>query len=91
MDYYIEASMYLYIFTYPLSIIGSTLLYISLLLFGVKNKIPSVIALSPEKGRARAEKMNPEQALKLLKDKLELGMITEEEYQAQRANIISKL
>ena len=35
--------------------------------------------------------MNPEQALKLLKDKLDLGMITEEEYQAQRAEIISKL
>lgn len=91
MDYYIEDSMYLYVFTSPLSIIGSTLLYISLLLFGVKNKIPSIIALSPEKERARAEKMNPEQALKLLKDKLDLGMITEEEYQAQRAEIISKL
>jgi uncharacterized membrane protein len=91
MDYYIEESMYLYVFTSPLSIIGSTLLYISLLLFGVKNKIPSIIALSPEKERARAEKMNPEQALKLLKDKLDLGMITEEEYQAQRAEIISKL
>lgn len=91
MDYYIEDSMYLYVFTSPLNIIGSTLLYISLLLFGVKNKIPSIIALSPEKERARAEKMDPEQALKLLKDKLELDIITEEEYQAQRADIISRL
>ncbi len=91
MEYYIEKSMYLYVFTSPLDIIGSTLLYISLLLFGVKNKIPSIIALSPEKERARAEKMNPEQSLKLLKDKFDLGMITEEEYQAQRAEIISKL
>ena len=91
MHYYIENSMYLYAFTSHLSIIGSTLLYISLLLFGVKNKIPSIIVLSPEKERARAEKMNPEQALKLLKDKLDFGMITEEEYQAQRAEIISKL
>lgn len=91
MNFYIENSMYLYVFTSYFSIIGSTLLYISLLLFGVKNKIPSIIALSPEKERARAEKMNPEQALKLLKDKLDFGMITEEEYQAQRAEIISKL
>ena len=91
MNFYIENSMYLYVFTSYFSIIGSTLLYISLLLFGVKNKIPSIIALSPEKERARAEKMNPEQALKLLKDKLDLGMITEEEYQTQRAEIISKL
>lgn len=91
MNFYIENSMYLYVFTSYFSIIGSTLLYISLLLFGVKNKIPSIIALSPEKERARAEKMNPEQALKLLKDKLDFGMITEEEYQVQRAEIISKL
>ena len=35
--------------------------------------------------------MTPEQSLRLLNDKLELGMITEEEYQAQRADIISKL
>lgn len=93
IDYmeYMEYSMYFYVFTHSISIIGSTLLYVSLLLFGVKNKIPSIIALSSERERARTEKMNPEQALKLLKDKLDLGMITEEEYQAQRAEIISKL
>lgn len=91
MYYYIEESIYLYLFTSPMSIIGSITLYVALLLFALKNKIPSVLALSPEKERARAEKMNPEQALKLLKYKLDLGMITEEEYQAQRAEIISKL
>ena len=36
-------------------------------------------------------KMKPEQALKYLKERLDLGMITEEEYQAQRAEIIRKL
>lgn len=91
MEYYIRDSMYLYAFTTPLYSVGKILLYTSLLLFGLKNKIPSIISLSPEKERARAEKMNPEQALKLLKDKLDLDMITEEEYQAQRAEIISKL
>lgn len=91
MHYYIEDSSYLYLFTSPMSIIGSITLYVALLLFALKNKIPSVLALSPQKEKARAEKMNPEQALKLLKDKLDLDMITEEEYQAQRAEIISKL
>lgn len=91
IEYYIEDSMYFYVFTSPLSTIGSTLLYISLLLFSVKNRIPSIIVLSPEKEKSRVEKMDPEQALKLLKDKLELGMITEEEYQEQRADVISKL
>ncbi len=38
-----------------------------------------------------AEKLSPEQALRLLNDKLDFGMITEEEYQAQRNEIISKL
>lgn len=91
MYYHIEKSRYLYLFTSPMSIIGSITLIVALLLFALKNKIPSVLALSPEKEKARAEKMNPEQALKLLKDKLDLDMITEEEYQAQRADIISKL
>lgn len=88
---YIEFSRYLYLFIWPMSIVGQSSLYIALLLFGLKNKIPSVISLLPEREKARAEKMNPEQALKLLKDKLDLDMITEEEYQAQRTEIISKL
>ena len=91
MEYYVENSRYLYVFTSPMGIIGAISLYTALLLFGLKNKIPSVLSLSPEKEKARAEKMNPEQALKLLKDKLDLDMITEEEYQAQRAEIIGKL
>ena len=46
---------------------------------------------SPEEEKKNAKKMDPEQALIILKDKFELGMITEEEYQTQRAKIISKL
>lgn len=48
----IEYSRYLYLFTSPMRIVGSSLLYIALLLFGLKNKIPSVISLSPEKENA---------------------------------------
>ncbi len=87
----IEHSLYLYILTTPLHSIGRISLYITLLLFGLKSKIPAILSVSPEKGKAKADKMNPEQALKNLKDKLDLGIITEEKYQAQRAEIISKL
>lgn len=87
--YYIRNGMYLYLVTSPASIIASTTFYIALLLFGVKNRIPAILSVSPEKGNV--EKMSSEQALRLLKDKLDLGMINEEEYQVQRAEIISKL
>ena len=80
--------MYLYLFTKPMGIIGTAALYIALLLFGLNNRIPALVYLSPKK---KKEKMTPEQSLRLLKDKLDFGMITEEEYQAQRAEIISKL
>ena len=88
---YIEYEMYLYLFTNPMGIIGTAALYIALLLFGLNNRIPALVSLSPEKERQKTEKMTPEQSLRFLKDKLDLGMITEEEYQTQRAEIISKL
>ena len=91
MNWYIEQEMYLYLFTNSMSIIGTAALYIALLLFGLNNRIPALVSLSPEKERQKTEKMTPEQSLRFLKDKLDLGMITEEEYQAQRADIISKL
>ena len=70
-------------------ILGSISIYVALLLFGIKNKIPTILVGTYRK--KNDEKYSPEQSLKLLKDKLELGMITEEEYQTQRAEIISKL
>lgn len=90
-SYYIREGMFLYIFTVLASIIASSALYVALLIFGLKNRIPTILSVSPEEEKKNAEKMTPEQALKILKDKFELGMITEEEYQTQRAEIISKL
>ena len=77
------------IFESPISLIGDTLLYITLLLFATKNRIPKLISVSAKK--KNAESTNPEQALKVLKYKLDFGMITDEEYQAQRVESISKL
>ena len=71
----------------PCSILGQISFYLSLFLFAINNRIPTIMIASPE----REKKMSPEQSLQLLKDKLDFGMITEEEYQAQRAEIISKL
>jgi hypothetical protein len=81
----------LYLFTQPVGIIASVTFNIALLLFGLKNRIPAILAVSPEKEKKNAEKMTPEQSLRLLNDKLELGMITEEEYKAQRTEIINNL
>ncbi len=91
ISWYIEDEMYLYLFTSPIGYIGTIALYIALLLFGLNNRIPALVSVSPEQEKKRAEKMTPEQSLRFLKDKLDLGMITEEEYQTQRAEIISKL
>lgn len=79
---------WLYLFTTPMSIIGWTIFYVFLLLFAVKNKIPSVISSGK---KAEPVTGNPEQELKLLKTKLELEMITREEYEVLRSEIISKL
>lgn len=93
-SYYISSGsgMHLYSFTFDTSsIIASFALYVALLIFGLKNRIPTILSLSPEEEKKNAEKMTPEQALIILKGKFKLGMITEEEYQTQRAEIISKL
>ena len=83
-----EHHNYFLFFKLLVNIIGIIASHASLLLFALKNKIPS---LSPQREKVKLEKMGPEKALKYLKEKLELGTITEEEYQAQRAEIISKL
>lgn len=86
--WYIKYDLF-YFFNHFSYIIGTTTFYIALLLFGLKNRIPALLSTSPEK--KPSGKADPEQALRLLKDKLDFGMITEEEYQAQRAEIIRKL
>jgi uncharacterized membrane protein len=91
IGYYLRSECYICAVAYPCSILGTTFLYISLFLFAINNRIPTILTPSPEHEKKTAEKMSPEQSLRLLKDKLDFGMITEEEYQAQRAEIISKL
>ena len=77
----------LYIYQSLIGCIGSITL-VAMILFGLlpeksfDNSVSSVPNVSS---------LNADKALELLNDKLDLGIITEEEYQVQRAEIISKL
>ncbi len=63
--------------------------WITLFLFALTNRIPPVI--SGAKPQNSLGTMSPEQELRILKNKFDCGIITEEEYRAQRAEIIVKL
>lgn len=81
-SWYFEEGMLLYPFTNLMNILGILALYAAIALYGMANG---------RSAEPKAAEPTPEQALALLKEKLELGTLTEEEYQAQRAEIISKL
>ena len=86
---YIEKGYYIYLLSDFMWIIGYISLYTALLFFCVKYRIPTILSVSSKK--KSDENMSSEQALNNLKDELEDGLITEEEYQAHRMDIISKL
>ena len=86
MDFFLHYQLYLAIFLVICEIIGFILLYISILLFGLKNRPPA-----KEKERSKRKPLSPEKELRALNEKLELGIITQEEYQSQRAEIIRML
>jgi len=77
------------VFSLYMGALGCISMYTALLIFCLKNKTPAVLLFKEEK--AKTKSTNYEEELKHLRDKLEFGMITEEEYQVQRADIISKL
>lgn len=98
---YVESGRYLYLLTNPAGIVAEGALYLILLIFVLNNEIPSVMSYIDDIVNSvkshignisnKEKKITPEQELRALNDKLELGMITEEEYQSQRSEIISKL
>ena len=87
VNYYIEDERYLYLLVEPLRLVGFSCFYIAFLLFSIRNRIPLILANK----KKTTGTINPERELKVLKDKFELGMITEEEYNNERAYIVSKL
>lgn len=91
IGYYLSNELYITLITSLCGILGTISFCISLFLFAMNNRIPTLLTFSSEHENKNPEKMSPEQSLKLIKDKLDCGIISEEEYQAQRADIISKL
>lgn len=83
-EIFIDREMYLYVFTNSISTLGNIVFYISLMLFGLKYTVSKKIQPQPVN-------VSPEYSLTLLNEKLNCGLITEEEYKIQRAEIISKL
>lgn len=104
-EWYINWGYYFYIFTMIMSYAGEATLFVALLLYALKLKKPASVAAAPVQPNyapaynpavktqqpATPANEDPEQALKLLKEIFELGLITAEEYQEQRAEIINKL
>ena len=81
--YYIDDEIVLYLITGAMNIISYSLFHVALLLFGLTN--------SSMPYKKTSDGSTPEQALRILNDKLAQGIITEDEYQAQRTEIIDNL
>lgn len=90
IPYYMEEELYFCLFTAPCYYIGEALFLVVLWLFVTKNELPRFYNKNGLP-RNNPKEITPEMQLIALKDKLELGIINEEEYKAQRADIISKL
>ncbi len=85
LGFYVEVKMFLYIITNPINAISSITLFAALLVFALNNRIPAILSTKP------VDAMSSEQALRSLKESFESGIITEEEYQSKRAEIINQL
>lgn len=84
---YLKRHLDIYAYTNLSRIIGETLFIIVLFLFCTRNEIPSVGSIFNKNNEYKSSANE----LILLKEKLEQNIITEEEYQKQRKEIISKL
>ena len=73
-----------------ISATGVIILYATLLIFGLTNRETKAPLISCDEKNPEQE-ASPEEKLKLLKNAFDLDILTEEEYQAKRAEIIDKL
>lgn len=86
ISWYLEDDIYLFAVATIIGFIGQFSLYAAMLLFGLYNSLPV-----KELPSATTNEVPVEQTLRLLKDKYDAGMISEEEYLAKRNEIISNL
>ena len=91
VEYYLESEFYIHLITVPCGFLGAVLFYIALFLFAMSLRKPTILMSSPKQNKKCIKKMSPEQDLIMLKDRFDFGIISEEEYQSQRAEIINKL
>lgn len=89
IHFFVEAGLHMYLFLWPIGMLGTILFYIALLLFGLTNTIPCILSSKPKP--EKVETLTTEQQLKQLKSQLDNGTITEQEYRALRADIINNL
>ena len=93
---FLDMDLYLWffpscIFTDIALLIGFAAFCTTFLLYGLNNGFSAIIGASAKAPQTDAPAFDPEQELLALKEKLDLGMITEEEYKTQRSEIINRL
>lgn len=87
-EYYVQYQRYLYLLTLPCGHIGDALFFVVLWLVAKNNELPKYFDKKISKNLTT---ITPEMQLTALKEKFELGIITEEEYKTQRMEILAKL
>ena len=85
-----DSRTFLFFFLRSTIYIGMIIFLIAFLLFALTNGVPSFVSNSKRNSKM-IQKLSPEKALKLLNTKLDLGIITEENYKEERAKIIESL
>ena len=86
ISWYLEDNIYIFAVSTIIGFIGQVSLYSAMLLFGLYNRLPV-----KDLPVATANDIPAEQALRMLKDEYDAGMISEEEYFAKRKEIINNL
>ncbi len=88
---YLQSDSYTGIFANLFLILGAMMLYISLLLFGLKNTLPCIVKPKIKDDKTLIESISSEEELLMLQEKFNQGLISTEEYTRQRTDIINKI
>ena len=96
LSFYLDASMGLFFFTKLATILGFTVFYIALLVIVIKYKrshasLEDFYALGDLAPKTVPKELTPEEELRFLKEKLSRGMISEQEYQEKRIEVLKRL
>ena len=92
LEYSTENVLFILRLVVPMVIclVGEAILCVALILLISKNKIPKVVSFSMQE-KKEVQHIDPEQALRKLKNDRDLGIISEEDYQKKRSDIVRRL